>query len=96
MKLNGRLKIGWRHSNKSLDKSINICHSTHMKRFALLRLMHNANQVVFDTNAMTKADAIKTFNASLASGQILDADGYLKLGDITLCVAEYFEPFHTI
>ena len=66
-----------------------------MKRFALLRLENNANKVIFDTQAATMKNAIEQFNKSLTSIQ-LDANGYGKLGDVTFCIAEYFEPFHTI
>ena len=66
-----------------------------MKRFALLALVKNANRVIFDTEALTKEDAIRQFNAKMVNGQ-LDADGYCKFEEHTLCVAEYFEPFHTI
>jgi hypothetical protein len=66
-----------------------------MKRFALLRLKHNANQVIMDTNALTLSDAVKKLNPCIKGVQ-LDTDGYAKLGDVTLCVAEYFQPFCTV
>ena len=66
-----------------------------MKRFALLRLQHGANKVVFDCHAPDLAAAVKTFNRSFTGGK-LDADGYEKIGDVTYCVAEYWDPFHTL
>jgi hypothetical protein len=67
-----------------------------MKRFALLCLENNANKVILDTNAITLTDAIDTFNLSMVNGQ-LDKNGYCKMNDaVTLCIAEYFQPFYTI
>lgn len=73
-----------------------------MKRFALLRLENNANKVIFDCEAATQQEAIKVFNRSLDNNSQLNKDGYKLIwenssfGNVSLCAAEYFEPFHTV
>ncbi len=70
----------------------------HMKRFALLRLQHNANKVIFDINAPDLAAAIETANKSLTNVQ-LDKDGYGRIegsnefDHVTYCIAEYFSSY---
>lgn len=70
-----------------------------MKRFALLRLEHNANKVIMDFTG-TKEQAIAAFNniiTGVADNQKLNADGYCKVSEtVTLTVAEYHENFQTI
>jgi hypothetical protein len=67
-----------------------------MKRFALLRIEDKNNKVIFDCNAKDLASAVKIFNASMTNAQ-LNEEGYCTLSaTAALCVAEFFEPFHTI
>lgn len=66
-----------------------------MKRYALLRLENGANKVLFDCHAPDKATAVQKFKNSI-KGVTLDDDGYGTYHHVTFCVAEYFEPFHTL
>ena len=66
-----------------------------MKRYAFLRLENNANKVIFETVAANVKDAAQQFNRSLKNIQ-LDEYGYGKLGEVTYCVAEFYEPFYSV
>jgi len=66
-----------------------------MKRFALLRLENGANKVIFDTKAPTLEAAVEHFRKCV-TGINLDKHGYATMGMTSYCVAEYWEPFHTI
>lgn len=66
-----------------------------MKRYALLRLENNANKVIFDCNAPDLASAVETFKAHVTN-VTLDEYGYGKLGNVSYCMAEYWEPFYTL
>lgn len=66
-----------------------------MKRYALLRLENDTNKVVFDCHASDLASAVKTFQTQLPS-VTLDKYGYAKFGDVSFCVAEYWELFCTL
>jgi hypothetical protein len=66
-----------------------------MKRFAFLKLEHGGNKVVFDTNAPDLFAAVETFKQHVVNVD-LDEYGYGKRGDVSYCVAEYWEPFHTV
>ena len=61
-----------------------------MKKFALLKLKYNANQVVADHECIVIAEAIQYFKQ--LSQLPLDEHGYYKNGETTFCVAEYFRP----
>ena len=66
-----------------------------MKRYALLRLEHNANMVIFECHAVSVANAAGIFNNTFTSDTpLFNEHGYAKVSDtVSLCVAEYFEPF---
>lgn len=66
-----------------------------MKRFAFLRLEHGGNKVIFDCNAPDLATAVKIIKEHVTN-VTLDDDGYGKLGNVSFCVAEYWEPFYTL
>lgn len=67
-----------------------------MKRFALIRLENGANKVIFDTEATDLFGAVENFKKSVTN-VTLDKYGYGTVGTVSLfCVAEYFEPFHTV
>lgn len=61
-----------------------------MKRFALLRLLYNANTTVGEVIAGNRQDAVKHFQ--YMAPVTLDADGYAKVGEVSFCVAECFDP----
>jgi hypothetical protein len=69
-----------------------------MKRFALLRLENGANKVIFDCHAISVKAAAEAFNTHFTPATPkLNDDGYAKLNNgVTICVAEYAEPFHTL
>ena len=69
-----------------------------MKRFALLRLENGANNVIFDCRAISVKMAAEIFNKHFTpTTPPLNDEGYVKLDNgVTLCVAEYAEPFHTL
>jgi hypothetical protein len=66
-----------------------------MKRFALLRLENGGNKVIFDTVATDLFAAVEKFKKSVTN-ITLDKYGYGTVGTTSYCVAEYYEPFHTI
>jgi len=66
-----------------------------MKRFAFLKLESGGNKVVFDTVAPDLFAAVETFKKSVTN-VTLDKYGYGTLGAVSYCVAEYWEPFHTV
>jgi hypothetical protein len=68
-----------------------------MKRYALLRLEHNSNKVIFECDAHTQAEAAEIFNKSIKPPHQLDSNGYCKVNETaSLCVAEFYEPFYTV
>ena len=67
-----------------------------MKRFALLKLCAGGNKVIFDCHAKDVAGAAAKFNESRGDVPPLDSEGYSKIGDITFCVAEFFNPLYTV
>ena len=66
-----------------------------MKRFALLRLENGSNKVIFDTVATDLFAAVENFKEHVTN-VTLDKYGYGTLGTVSFCVAEYYEPFHTV
>ncbi len=66
-----------------------------MKRYALLRLESGANKVIFDCHAPDLFTAVETFKQHVTN-VTLDKYGYGTLGAVSFCVAEYWEPFHTL
>jgi len=66
-----------------------------MKRYALLRLIHGANKVVMECQAASIKDAADIFRPCITNFPPLDADGYAKQGDVSLCVAEFFDPLQS-
>jgi len=66
-----------------------------MKRYCLVRMESGANKVIFDTEAPDLFEAVKKFQASVAN-LTLDKYGYATQGMVSYCVAEYWEPFHTV
>lgn len=87
-------RIVGKRIKKSVDKSIEKSIVGIMKRFALLWLEYNANKVIFDTKAKDASTAIAQFNKSL-TGMKLDEHGYFKMGEVTFCIAEYFNAYST-
>ena len=69
-----------------------------MKRYALLRLQNNANMVIFECQAFCLTAAVAKFNETFTpTTSLLNEHGYAKVSDtVSLCVAEYFEPFHSL
>ncbi len=67
-----------------------------MKRYALLKLQPagfaSHNLVIAEHTAGSEALAIKHFQTIFTTkdGQTLDDNGYLKVGEVTFCIAEYF------
>ena len=98
MKLNGenskliRTKKNWKNWEKLVDILICFYYYLNMKRFALLKLKWNANVVICETGPCTKEQAISEFQSifKTTNGETLDKDGYLKQGEITFTIAEYF------
>jgi hypothetical protein len=66
-----------------------------MKRFALLRLEWGRNKVIKDCYALNLFDAVEKLKNHVIN-ITLDVHGYAKFGDVSFCVAEYWEPFHTV
>lgn len=62
-----------------------------MKRYALLSLLHNANAVIGECVAPDLKTAVSQFQM-MHPDLGLDKDGYAKDGDVTYCVAEYWNP----
>jgi hypothetical protein len=60
-----------------------------MKRYALLSLLHGANHVIGECNAVNNHHAIRTFQKTHPHCHLND-EGYAKNMDITYCIAEFY------
>jgi len=64
-----------------------------MKRFALIRMVHQyaMQECLLTCNRRSKAQAVEYFRSCYPSEKF-DHDGYVKHGNVTWCVAEFFMP----
>jgi hypothetical protein len=67
-----------------------------MKRYALIRLLHNANTVIAECGPCDFEEALSKFRKMCGNTLYLDDDGYGKLGEVTFCIAEFHENFATL
>jgi hypothetical protein len=58
-----------------------------MKRYALLKLCNGGNLVIDETVAATQSAAIHHFQSTFKD------DGYLKVGEVTFTIAEFYCPY---
>ena len=61
----------------------------YMKHYALLRLYAGANSVLAPCGPCSFKDALEEFRKIIA----LDDYGYAQAGDVTYCIAEFYESF---
>jgi len=62
-----------------------------MKKYALLKLFQSGNLVLKETTQGDMEDAVAYFQHVFnISGQTLNDNGYLKIGEITYTVAECY------